>query len=329
MAKKPNQKLKLLYLMRILLERTDENHTLTLSELLTELGKYDISAERKSLYDDLELLKLYGIDIAVRRDRQVRYYVAAHRFSMAELKLLIDAVQASKAMTPQKSLELCRKLEGLTSRYEGTILHEQIAMEHRLKAANEEIFLNVERVFCAIHQNRQIRFRSFEWNAHKQRLLRKQGEYYTVSPYALNWDDENYYLIAYDNEAEKIKHFRVDKMLEVSVLDRKREGGEPSQEFDTATYCRSAFGMYGGEYVNARIRADNSLASVVIDRFGREVTILSNSPTHFEFAAKVMLSPTFLSWVLGFGGQMQLLSPEIAVERLKQLATDALALYEN
>lgn len=329
MAKKPNQKLKLLYLMRILLEMTDESHALTLAELSAELGKYDVGAERKSLYDDLELLKLYGIPVSIRRDRQVRYYVSSHRFSLAELKLLLDAVEASKALTPQKSLELCRKLEGMTSRYEGALLHEQISMANRLKAANEEIFANVEQICRAISQNRRIRFRYFEWNANKQRLLRKQGEYYTVSPYALNWDDENYYLIAYDNEAEKRKHFRVDKMLEVTLCDEKREGDFSHEEFDASSYSRSVFGMYGGEYANVRIRCDNALAGVVLDRFGREVTILTNTPTYFEFAAKVMISPTFLSWVLGFGKQMRLLSPESAVESLKALATDALAAYAD
>lgn len=328
MAKKPNQKLKLLFLMRILLEKTDAQHAMTLSEISAELGKYDISAERKSLYDDLELLKVYGVNVEVKRDRQVRYFVASHDFSPAELKLLIDAVQSSKAITLRKSNELIRKLEGLGSKHEGTQLHEQVCMENRLKAANEEIFLNVERICEAIALNRRIRCRYFEWNSRKQRLLRKSGEYYDLSPHALNWDDENYYLVAYDSDAKKVKHFRVDKMLEVSVTDQKREGDGSLEGLDVAVYSRQVFGMYGGETCNVRIRCENSLASVVIDRFGQDVTILSNYDDCFEFTAKVMISPTFFSWVMGFGNKMKIISPDYVAHELAKTASEILELYE-
>lgn len=314
--------------MKILMARTDAEHGLTLSEISAELAKYDVSAERKSLYDDLELLKVYGIDVQVKRDRQVRYYVAKHPFSLAELKLLIDAVQASKAITAPKSMELIRKLEGLGSHFEGAILQEQVFMEHRLKAANEEIFLNVERVYGAIAKNCKIRFRYFEWNARKQRLLRHEGREYVISPWALTWCDENYYLVAYDSEAKIIKHFRVDKMLDVRLCEARREGERAFADFDMAIYSRQIFGMYGGEPCNVRIRCDNELASVVIDRFGQEVTILSNTDTYFEFTVKVMVSPTFFAWVLGFGGRMRIVSPERVAEELIATAKNALAAYE-
>ena len=329
MARKPNQKLKLLYVMKILLEKTDADHGLTLAQIAEELAKYDIGAERKSLYDDLELLKLYGVAIAVKRERHVLYYVSEHTFSLGELKLLIDAVQCSKAITPKKSMELIRKIGNLGSRSQSLLLHEQVSMENRLKAFNEEIFLNVEMVYRAIARNQKIRFRYFEWNARKQRLLRREGAYYTVSPWALTWSDENYYLIAYDGDAEKIKHFRVDKMLEVSVLEERREGERAFSDFDMAVYSRQSFGMYGGERCNVRIRADNSLASVVIDRFGQDVTILFNADTYFEFSAKVMISPTFFGWILGFGDKMQLLSPDFAVEELRQSLRQTLQQYEK
>ncbi len=327
MAKMPNQKLKLLYLMKILLSHTDVDHALTLAEISAELARYDISAERKSLYDDMELLKVYGIDVQIKRDRQVRYYVAKHPFSLAELKLLIDAVQASKSITVPKSMELIRKLEGLGSHYEGSLLHEQVFMENRLKAANEEIFANVETLYRAIARNRKIECRYFEWNARKQRLLRHDGRVYRISPWALTWYDENYYLVAYDSEAEIIKHFRVDKMLEVRVTEEKREGERAFADFDMAVYSRQIFGMYGGEACNVRIRCDNELAGVVIDRFGQEVTILSNTDTYFEFSTKVMVSPTFFAWVLGFGGRMKILSPESVAKELVKVAKEAIAAY--
>lgn len=329
MAKMPNQKLKLLYLMKILLSNTDAEHGMTLSEISSELAGYDISAERKSLYDDLELLKVYGIDIQVKRDRQVRYYVAKHPFSMAELKLLIDAVQASKAITVPKSMELIRKLEGLGSHYEGSLLQEQVFMENRPKAANEEIFANVERIYLAISKNRKIRFRYFEWNSRKQRLLRHEGREYRISPWALTWFDENYYLVAYDSDARCVKHFRVDKMIEVALIEERREGERAFADFDMAIYSRQIFGMYGGDACNVRIRCANDLAGVVIDRFGQEVTILSNTETYFEFSAKVMVSPTFFAWVLGFGERMKIVSPQSVADALVATAKGALSLYDT
>ena len=327
MPKMPNQKLKLIYLMKILLERTDENHPMTLSELSGELRKYDISAERKSLYDDLEALRVYGLDIRVVRDRRVGYYVAEHSFSPSELKLMVDAIQSSKFVTPKKSSELIKKIEALGSRYQASVLHSQVNMESRLKATNEEIYQNIESIYKAISENKRIRCKYFEWNSYKQRILRKDGKQYFLSPLALHWDDENYYLIAYDSEAELIKHFRVDKVLAVVILDEPREDRKEIAEFDMAAYSRQVFGMYGGEAMNVMIKCDNSLAGVVIDRFGIDVTVLSNKEDHFVFSAKVMISPTFYSWIMGFGNKMKVLSPEPVAEHIKELSRELLECY--
>ncbi len=328
MPKMPNQKLKLMYLSKILQERTDRYHGLTLSEISSALREYGISAERKSLYDDLEMLKLFGLKVESARDSHVRYYLKDHTFDLAELRLLVDAVQSAKFLTPQKSNELIRKIEGLGSKYEGSQIHRQVYSSNWLKTENEEIYQNIAALHTAIMENRQIRCKYFEWNAHKQRLLRKSGDDYRISPWALTWEDEYYYLIAYDSDAEKIKHFRVDKMLKIRLLDEKREGGTSFEDFDHALYSRRVFGMYGGELTNVRILAENSLAGVVLDRFGTDVTIL-NHGEYFEFCVKVMISPTFFSWVLGFGNKMKILSPESVQKQAEQVAREVVAVYEN
>ena len=324
----PNQKLKLIYLSRILREKTDAYHGLTLSEISAALGEYGISAERKSLYDDIEALRLCGYDIRTVRDSHVRYYLQSHTFDMAELCLLVDAVQASKFLTAKKSNDLIRKIEGLGSRYEASQLHKQLFSANRLKTENEEIYRNIETIHQAIAMNRQLCCKYFEWNEHKQRLLRRGGEDYHISPFALCWYDEFYYLVAYDSDANMIKHFRVDKMVRVRMLDEPRQGSEAFADFDMALYSQRVFGMYGGEEVNVRILADNSLAGVVLDRFGVNVTIL-NHGEQFEFCTKVMVSPTFFSWVLGFGGQMKILSPETVAQRAAELAREIVAVYDN
>ncbi len=328
MARMPNQKLKLFYLARIFRERTDENHGLTLSDISAALGEYDISAERKSLYDDIEALKLCGMDIQIVRDTHVRYYLATHDFDLAELRVLVDAVQSAKFLTPKKSRELTKKIEALGSRYEASALHRQVYDTNRLKTENEEIFGNIAVLHRAIGENRKIAFRYFEWNSYKQRILRRNGDEYAVSPWALSWDDEYYYLIAYDSEAKIIKHFRVDKMLKIRMLEEKRDGEQAFSDFDMAIYSRRTFGMYGGEAVNVQIRVDASLAGVVIDRFGTDVTLLNHGET-FDLCTKVMISPTFYSWVLGFGGKMKILSPTWVADEAARLAEEVLNAYRS
>ena len=326
MPKSSNQKLKLLYLAKIFLENTDSAHALTLKELSEELAKYEIRAERKSLYDDIELLRVFGIDIAVTRDRQVRYYAATHTFELAELKLLVDAVQYSKFITEKKSNALIKKIEGLASKYEASKLHRQVTVSNRLKADNEEIFCNVDMIHRAISENRQISFRYFEWDAQKKRVLRHDGAFYTVSPWALTWDDENYYLIGYDKDADALKHYRVDKMLELFMEKSERLGRDKFSQLDITQYSKQVFGMYGGELCHVRLSCDKSMAGVVIDRFGTDI-VIANHGDRFEFTVKVMISPTFYSWVLGFGNKVRVVSPQSVSDRVTELAREILAAY--
>lgn len=328
MPKSSNQKLKLLYLSKIFLENTDAEHPMTLKELSAQLAKYEISAERKSLYDDIELLRVFGLDICVVRDRQVRYYAGKHTFEVAELKLLVDAVQSSKFITEKKSNSLIKKLESLCSRYEASALHRQVTVSNRLKAENEEIFCNVDMIHRAISAGRRICFRYFEWNAEKKRVLKHDGAFYCISPWALTWDDENYYMIGYDSEAAALKHYRVDKMLELYVAREAREGENEFSALDMTQYSKQVFGMYGGELCNVRLSCDPTLAGVVLDRFGREI-VIANHGDRFEFTAKVMLSPNFYSWVLGFGNRVRVVSPDFVADKISALAKEVAAMYEK
>ena len=326
MAKSANQKLKILYLMKIFLEKTDSEHGLTLAEISELLAEYGISAERKSLYDDIDTLRVYGLDIEVSRDNRVRYYVASRMFELPELKLLVDAVQASKFITAKKSGELIKKLESFSSTYEAMRLQRQVYVANRIKTMNESIYYNVDYVHNAIAENKKITFKYYEWTPQKEKKLRHGGEDYCVSPWALTWDDEYYYMIAYDSVAATIKHYRVDKMLLINISDEAREGGERFSDFDMALYSKQVFGMYGGERTTVLIECDNSLAGIIIDRFGTDVTIMP-SAEKFQASISVMVSPTFISWALGFGGRLKILSPEPVAEMLKKTAREALEQY--
>lgn len=321
MAKSSNQKLKMLYLMKIFLETTDEENTITLNEMITELERYGITAERKSIYDDIEALRQYGIDIATRKTKTTDYFVANRLFELPELKLLVDIVQSSKFITHKKSNDLIKKIESLTSVHQARKLQRQVYVANRVKTMNELIYCNVDTLHIAISENRQISFKYFEYNLDKKKQFRNSGQAYVVSPYALSWVDENYYLISYYPKNSDLTHFRVDRMAEIKLLEEPRRAladvsGENS--LDIAEYSKKVFNMFGGEGVAIKLQFDNSLVNVVIDRFGKDVSIEKVDDNNFEVWTHVAVSSTFLAWVFQFGNKVKILSPESVVKRYKE-----------
>ncbi len=319
MAKSSNQKLKLMYLMKILLEYTDETHSLTMEEIKSKLKLYDISAERKSLYNDIENLRLYGVDIIrTKEDRTFYYHIGNRQFELAELKLLVDSVQSAKFITEKKSNDLIKKIEAFASRYEAMQLQRQVFVAGRVKTMNESIYYNVDRIHSAIADNSQITFQYFQWNVDKKMELRHNGIWYKVSPWSLSWDDENYYLIAYDSVEHIIKHFRVDKMLHIKTIKKFREGKKTFNNFDMAAYARKMFGMYGGKEEYVHIKCDNSFAGVMIDRFGKDVSMVRLDEEHFVTNVEVSVSRQFLAWIIGLGEGVTILGPQPVVNMMKE-----------
>ena len=325
MAKSPNQKLKLLYLMRLFLERTDEAHPVTVPELIAALGQYGISAERKSLYDDFEALRHFGLDIVQNGGK---YYVGSRDFELPELKLLVDIVQSSKFITEKKTLSLIKKLEGLASVHDARRLQREVYVRNRVKSMNESVYYNVDEISGAIQQDRAIRFRYFEYTPRKERRFRRDGRFYEASPYALLCDDENYYLLAWDDAAKQMKHYRVDKMTSISPKRTARQGKEAFQALDMSAYGKSVFGMFGGAAQQVRIRFADHLAGAVIDRFGKEVVLAVEDETHFIATLPVVVSPQFFGWVVGFGAEAEVLSPPDVRQELYDYLQNTASLYE-
>lgn len=317
MAKLPNQKLKILYLMKVLLEKTDESHSITMPEIIAELEAYGITAERKSIYNDMECLRQYGLDIIGEQyDRTYYYRIGNRQFELAELKLLVDSVQSAKFLTAKKSNRLIKKIEGLASKYEASQLHRQVYVAERIKTMNESIYYNVDNIHNAIAKNSQITFQYFQWNIKKEMELKRDGALYEVSPWALSWNDENYYLVAYDSVEQMIKHFRVDKMLNITVTDEKREGKSLFQTFDMAVYAKKMFGMFYAQEQTVKLECANSLAGVVIDRFGKDVMLIPKNDSHFTVNVKVAVSLQFLAWIIGLGEDVKILEPKTVVDRI-------------
>ena len=317
MAKSANQKLKLLILKDYLLRNSDEKHPVTIPQIIEDLGRYDIKAERKSLYDDLEALRVYGLDIVQSRGN---YYVGQRNFETPELKLLVDSIQSSKFITEKKTMSLIKKLEELASMYDAQLLERQVYVRNRVKSMNESVYYNVDSIADAINQDRAIRFKYFEYTVTKERRIRRNGDWYVVSPFTLMWDDENYYMVAWDADAGSLKHYRVDKMLEITALKDARIGKEAFAEVDMAAYAKKTFGMFTGQDRSVRLRFKNILAGAVFDRFGRDVMLIPDGEDHFVVTLDVAVSPQFYSWVFGFGTDVEILSPDDIRERAADLA---------
>ena len=323
-----NQKLKLLYLMKIFLEKTDENHGLTMSEILASLKAYDIPAERKTIYADIEALRFFGLDIiSVPKGRSCYYHVASRDFELAELKLLVDSVQSAKFITEKKSHSLIKKIESLTSQHEAKQLQRQVYVRGRNKTNNENIFYNVDFIHTAIATDVQVRFQYFQWNVKKERELRHGGKWYQISPWALTWDDENYYMMGFDSEVSRIKHYRVDKMLSLELTEERREGKECFEQSDMVSYTKKLFGMFDGEEKRVRMEFKNELAGVVIDRFGSDVPMAATDENHFEARVNVAVSGQFLGWIMALGDGVRIVEPEDVAEKMKEKIRELMNIY--
>jgi len=328
MARSSNQKLKLLYLLRFLMRQSDENHPVSVADMIAELARHDIAAERKSLYDDLEVLRNFGIDIVQQRGRGAGYYIGQRDFELPELKLLVDSIQSSKFITEKKTVSLIRKVENLANVYDARMLERQVYVRNRVKSMNESVYYNVDEISNAISQDRSIRFRYFEFTVEKQRQFRRGGAYYVLSPFALMWDDENYYMLAWDAEEQRMKHFRVDKMSAISTLDLPREGKEAFEKTDMSAYSKKVFGMFTGQESGVKLRFANHLAGAVIDRFGKDVMLLRDGEEHFTVTVDVVVSPLFFAWVFGFGAEAEILGPEDVRRKARDAAREIAAIYE-
>ena len=315
MPKGTKQKYKMYYLSRILLEKTDDEHVITMPEIQRYLEEYGVTADRKSLYDDIEALRVLGMEILGTRDgKSYTYHVGKKQFDIAELKLLVDAIQSSKFITEKKSNELIKKLTGFASVYEAEQLKRQVVVQGRIKTMNESIYYIVDDIHTAISQNKKIRFEYLKWNLQKK-MERRKDKIYEVSPWALMWDDENYYLVAYDAEEDKIKHYRVDKMRNIEVSRKRRDGKEAFKKLDLASYTRKTFNMVGGEEISVKLEFDNGLVGVMIDCFGKDISIRPAKKEGWSVTTvNVAISDQFFGWVFSFGTWMKIISPKKIVE---------------
>lgn len=329
MPRSDKQKLKLMYLIKLFEERTDVSHGLSMTDIIEALSEEGITAERKSIYADISALNEFGFDIVKDNEGKACVYKLVERdFEIAELKLLVDAVQSSKFITESKSNKLIKKIEGLASNNEAKSLHRQVYVANRIKTTNESVYYNVDDIQKAISENHKVSFQYFQWNPNKEKELRHNGMRYEISPWALTWDDENYYMVGYDSKERKIKHYRVDKMLKIEIMaDSKREGKALFKDMDMAVYSKKIFGMFGGVEETVVLECKNGISGVIIDRFGTEVDIIKRATDSFTVRVNVQISPQFLGWVFSLGENIKIISPDSVIERMRDEITRIQGIY--
>ena len=307
-----------LYLLRVLEEYTDENHPLTTNELVELLQeKYGFTTHRTTIPADIKLLTEYGYDIITVKSSQNKYYIGSRRFELPELKLLIDAVQSSKFITAKKSKVLVEKLTSLASVHQAETLNRNIFFDKSIKPANEKIYYIVDALNDAINQNKKVSFHYFDYLPTKEKHIKNNGNPYVISPYALAWNGDYYYLIGYSDEREIIMTFRVDRIDNKPVI-REEEIIPAPDDFDVSEYANQVFQMFTGEEKTVQLKCENELMKNIIDRFGECVEVIETDDETFTVEVKVNVSSTFFGWVLGFGGEMKIVAPEDVKEQYRE-----------
>lgn len=303
---------RLLLILKCLLEQTDESHTLTIAEINDCLAEHELFGDRKTIRECIGELQAVGYDIRCIRKTQNHYYINQRDFSLAEVKLLVDAVQSSRFIPQDKSHELVEKLAGLVGEHKGEILKRQLYIGSRTKADNDDISEMVEQIHQAITDEKKIAFQYFEYNPKKEKVLRRGGEIYVFSPYVLIWNNDQYYVVGYSDKRQTITKFRVDRMTLLSILNE--DWFSRPENFDVSEYFEKEFSMLHGETCDVELLCENQLMGSIIDKFGTKVKTEVVDNNHFKVTVNVELSGTFFGWVFASMGAMLIMKPQKSVE---------------
>lgn len=321
MANMPNTKLRLLHILDILNKETHEDNILTSNDIVRELEKRGLKGERRSVIRDIKTLVDYGYDICMFEENNIGYYMRSRLFEDEELKILVDSVIAFKALSPNKTRQLIEKLLSLSSNKFAKKIMDTLYIDSKGKSGNEHVYYNINLIEEAISKDKKISFRYLTYDINKEQKFRKEGEKYILSPYALVWRDDNYYLIGVHDKYTNISHYRVDRISQVNILNINRKlakGLESIDEFNVTKYMDTTFNVFTGEKERVMIRFTNELLNPMIDKFGVGVNMFPQDEEHSIIVADVLVSEGFISWILQFGGKVQLLEPVELRDEIKE-----------
>ncbi len=322
-------KLRPFYVAKMLNERTDEEHYLTIAQIMDILEKeYGISTSRGTVGDDIKALQEFGMEIEVEPSTQNRYYLIGRKFDLPELKLLIDATESARFITKEKSDMLVKKLASLSSSNNASALTRNIDVENRIKAENEKIYYIIDALNEAINRKKKVSFQYFTYNVKKQKKLKYDGFTYVFSPYKLIWNGDYYYVVGYSEKHKGIGSFRLDRMArQPNVLDE--DAANPPKGFNLNTYLNSMFRMYNGQRKEIELICDNDVMDAIIDKFGKDVKVLANDMKSFRVIVNTAVGSVFYSWVFGFGGKVRIKAPESVKDEYAVMVKSAAAILEQ
>ena len=329
MPRSENQKKKLILILRLLQDKSDENHYVSMSQILDYLNTYGVEAERKSIYSDIEALKELGYDIISVKGRDGGYFLGERDFELAELKILVDAIQASRFITAKKSKELIQKISNLGGTYNAQELKRDVFVLNRAKSKNDSFFYSVDSIHTALRDNKKISYKYVDYNVDKQVVYRHDGAVYDVSPLGLVWNNERYYLIGFDHHSQEIRHYRVDRMKNLSVSSKNREIPAEYKEIDFGEYCNKFINMFSGDEKNVTVRFPVRLVNSVIDQFGDNVILHKENQDFFKGSFKVNVSVQFFGWLSSFGNDVEILEPKSVRTRYVEYMKDLLKRYDS
>ena len=318
MAQNIKQSNRILLVFKYLWETTDEDHTASLADISAYLQGCGIpKPDARTLRKDIEQLIEFGVDIVHNRSVQNQYHVATRHFEAPELKLLIDAVQSSRFITQKKSMALIAKLASFAGPYHTELLHRELYVDSRTKSNNESIYLAIDRIQTAVAEKRKISFQYFDYASDKTRVLRHNGRRYAVSPYALIWNNDAYYLVGHHDSRGHIATFRVDRIIARELLNEPVV--ERPSDFDVSAYFTKEFSMLGGRECEVELLCQNDLMGNILDRFGEDVLTEIVDEGYFKATVTVALSNNFYGWVFASAGSIRILSPSEAISEFQQL----------
>lgn len=317
------QKIKLLKLLELLRQDTDELHPLSTNEICNRLGAMGISCERRTLTKDIALLNEQGFEIMwCRVGKEKGYYIVDRSFSVPELKILIDAVQAANFITEKKSAELIDKIAALGGSHQADIIQSNLVCFNTRKHSNEKIYYSVGYLEDAIRQKNKVLFRYFDLDEHGERIYRRDGHRYVVEPVALVFHEDNYYVVVYSTKHDNTANYRIDRMDSVEIIDEPVSQKALALRGEVAGYTERVFKMYGGQLLDIVIEFDDKLIGVVYDKFGENTKMIRTHEHTCVANVKVQVSPTFWGWLFQFGKQMRILSPINLIDEYTTLVSE-------
>jgi predicted DNA-binding transcriptional regulator YafY len=308
-------------LLKYLYENTDEEHPISTTELVRIFVAEDAHAKRKTVKDDMDVLVGEGFDVVTVRGRNNSFFLGTRKFELPEVKLLIDAVSSSRFISAEKSETLIRKLTDMVSRHQAEKVCRHLYTAEHVKADNKQIYYIVDAVTDAINEGKKIRFQYFDYDGKKEKCLRHDGAEYSVSPYALVWDDSHYYMCGYSDAKQMIVNYRVDRMCNTEIKDEKAVA--LPEGFSMDDYVRKQFHMFAGDETEVILECRDDMMKYIIDQFGEEVETRKVSEDTFQAKVHVADSPTFYGWVFPFEGKIQIVEPEEIREKYRSMVKAA------